>query len=310
MVARAGGRGGRGRGRPRSRAQDPTFSRKVWPAPVASAERRSSSESVHCAGVAAVVEGGLADELDLDLPSRHSTVRTSMWSASSSAGGRVCGVTCVLVIPGPDRQRVSDEDPAGRRLPGRQKDVRARLVDPGGRMVDPERREAEEARLTVEQAPEDARRVEATESRASRSRRRARRARRCGSWRGTRSRRSAGTARALPRFAGRLGATAPVLMLSIQGPCQRPYPASSSFACLGSPRPRRVRMDGRRGVEQRLHDPPLLLDRVLAGEADGLADQSRVEQDLVRRRPFAALLRELHVELDRAGAYRRDGPRA
>ena len=23
----------------------------------------------------------------------HSTVRTSMWSASSSAGGRVCGVT-------------------------------------------------------------------------------------------------------------------------------------------------------------------------------------------------------------------------
>ena len=29
-------------------------------------------------------------------PSRHSTVRTSMWSASSSAGGRVCGVTVVL----------------------------------------------------------------------------------------------------------------------------------------------------------------------------------------------------------------------
>ena len=34
-------------------------------------------------------------------PSRHSTVRTSMWSASSSAGGRVCGVTASSWSRGP-----------------------------------------------------------------------------------------------------------------------------------------------------------------------------------------------------------------
>ena len=43
----------------------------------------------------AVVERRLADELHLDPTLGHSTVRTSMWSASSSAGGRVCGVTRV-----------------------------------------------------------------------------------------------------------------------------------------------------------------------------------------------------------------------
>ena len=40
-------------------------SRTVWPAPVASAAWRSSPAIVHSAGVAPVVEGRLADQLDL-----------------------------------------------------------------------------------------------------------------------------------------------------------------------------------------------------------------------------------------------------
>ena len=108
---------------------------------------------------APVVERGLADELDLDLASRHSTVRTSRWSASSSAGGRVCGVMVVLVIPGADRERVADDDPAVASSRSSE-DVRPGLVDARRRVDDPERREAEEAGLPVEQAAEDARGVE------------------------------------------------------------------------------------------------------------------------------------------------------
>src|SRR5580765_8313208 len=55
---------------------------------------------------------------------------------------------------------------------------------------------------------------------------------------------------------------------------------------LGAPGPRGVDMDGRRGVEQRLHDPPRLLDSVLSREACRLSDQRGVEQDLVRSRPL------------------------
>src|SRR5262245_51650848 len=58
----------------------------------------------------------------------------------------------------------------------------------------------------------------------------------------------------------------------------------------------------RRGVEQRLKDPPRLLDGVLAGEPDALADERRVEQNLVRRRTLTAFRRELHVEVDAARA--------
>jgi hypothetical protein len=67
----------------------------------------------------------------------------------------------VLVIPRPDRQCVADENPAGRRLPRRGQDVRARLVDPCRRVVDPERPEPKASGLPVKQAAEHARRVEA-----------------------------------------------------------------------------------------------------------------------------------------------------
>ena len=39
-------------------------------------------------------------------------MRTSRWSASSSAGGRVCGVTVVLAAARAHGQRVADHDPA------------------------------------------------------------------------------------------------------------------------------------------------------------------------------------------------------
>ena len=123
--------------------------------------------------------------------------------------------------------------------------------------------------------------------RASRSRRRARRARRCGSSRGTRSRRSAGTATAPPRSA------APALRRSAgrahdgdPGPVPAAVAGDQLVGRLRPPRARRVRVHRRRRVEQRLHDPPRLLDAVLAGEARAVADQRRVQQHLVgRRRP-------------------------
>ena len=97
-----------------------------------------------------------------------------------------------------------------------------------------------------------------------------------------------------------------------QGPCQPPKPATSSSASFGPHEPWRVGVDRRRGVEQRLDDPPALLDVVLAGEMRWRRPTQRgVEQHLVRRRALAALLRELHVELDlvRARARRRGGRR-
>src|SRR4029450_2879819 len=60
-------------------------------------------------------------------------------------------------------------------------------------------------------------------------------------------------------------------------------------------------MNRRRRVQQRLHDPPRLLDTVLAREARAVADHRRLEQYLVRGRAFPTLLRELHLELDRRG---------
>ena len=109
---------------------------------------------------AAVVEDGLADELDLD----------AAVDALDRANEHVVGVVIgrrtrmrrdlILVIPRPDRERVANDDPARRRLPRRLEDVRARLVRTGGGMVDRKGTEAEGARLPVEHAAEDARRVE------------------------------------------------------------------------------------------------------------------------------------------------------
>ena len=52
-------------------------------------------------GDAAVVEHRLAHELDLDPALEALDVRTSVWSASSSAGGRVCGVIASSRSQGP-----------------------------------------------------------------------------------------------------------------------------------------------------------------------------------------------------------------
>ena len=109
----------------------------------------------------AVIEGGLADELDL-----HAAVE-ALHRPHEHVVGVVVGRRSrvrrdgVLVIPGAEGQRVSHDDPARRRLPGRLEDVRPGQVRPCRRVRDPERREAEEARLAVEEAAEDAGRVEA-----------------------------------------------------------------------------------------------------------------------------------------------------
>ena len=63
-------------------------------------------------------------------------------------------------------------------------------------------------------------------------------------------------------------------------------------------------MDRAGGVEQRLEDPPGLLDAVLPGEARAVAVHRGVQQHLVGRRALAALLRELHVEVDLLGLRR------
>src|SRR5215469_18786135 len=109
----------------------------------------------------AVVKGGLADELDLHLAFKAED-RSHEQMVSVVIGGRP-GVRCdlVLVIPGADRQRVADENPAGRRLPGRGQNVCARLVDSRRGMVDPEGPEPKPSGLPVEQAAEYARGVEA-----------------------------------------------------------------------------------------------------------------------------------------------------
>lgn len=60
-----------------------------------------------------------------------------------------------------------------------------------------------------------------------------------------------------------------------------------------------VFVDWRRRVQQRLHDPPRLLDGVLADEAPAVSAHRGVQEHLVGGRPLAALARELHVESDR-----------
>ena len=109
---------------------------------------------------AAVVEGGLAHELDLDaaLEALHGAHDHML----RVVVGRWPGVRrdLVLVVVRPHRQRIAHDDPAGGRLPRRLEHVRARLVDPGRGVVDPERADPEGASLAVEQAAEGAWRVE------------------------------------------------------------------------------------------------------------------------------------------------------
>ena len=112
----------------------------------------------------AVVERRLADQLDLD----------GSFQAADGAHQHVVGVVVgrrpgvrgdrVLPLPRAHRQRVPDQDPAGRRLPRGGDDVRAGLVRPRGRMAHPERPEPEVAGLPVEQRAEHAGRVEARDA--------------------------------------------------------------------------------------------------------------------------------------------------
>ena len=112
-------------------------------------------------GSAAVVEDGLTDELDLD--AALETFHRAHEDVLCVVVGRRPRVRRdrVLGLAGPHRQRLADDDPAVRRLPGRLEDVRARDIGACSRVVDPERSEAEETGLAVEQAPEHALRVEA-----------------------------------------------------------------------------------------------------------------------------------------------------
>ena len=106
---------------------------------------------------AAVVERGLADELDLD----------SALQTPNRAHEHVVGVLVgwrpgvrgdlVLVLPRTHCERVPDHYPASRRLPGRLQDVGPRLIHPRRRVVDAEGSEPEVTGLPVEQAAEDAR---------------------------------------------------------------------------------------------------------------------------------------------------------
>ena len=144
-------------------------------------------------------------------------------------------------------------------------------------------------------------------------------ARRCGSRRGTRSRRSAETARASPRSAARAVPPA-ASRCPLCAPCHfalgrfgrahdcHPGPAPAAEAReqtvrrRRAPGARRVGVHGGRILEQRLQDPPGLLDPVLTGEARAVAAHRVEQQHLVGRRRLAALLGELHIERDRLRA--------
>src|SRR5262249_40807977 len=86
---------------------------------------------------------------------------TSIWSASQSAGGRVWGVILSSWSRRPIVNASWTRIPARRRFPGRDQNVRARLVDPSCRVVDPEGPEAKPSGLPVEKTAEHAWRVEA-----------------------------------------------------------------------------------------------------------------------------------------------------
>jgi len=83
------------RSRPRSDRRS-EISRSVWPAPVASTPS-VVLDAREDRGIAPVVEHRLAQQLELDGPYVHSTVRTRTWWASKSLGGRVWDVAARAV---------------------------------------------------------------------------------------------------------------------------------------------------------------------------------------------------------------------
>src|SRR5579875_3601119 len=76
--------------------------------------------------------------------------------------------------------------------------------------------------------------------------------------------------------------------------------AGQGVRLLRPPRPPGVRDDLRRVVEQRLHDPPGLLDAILPREKLMIAGQASVQQPLVRFERLAQFGGERGVEVDRA----------
>ena len=82
---------------------------------------------------AAVVEDGLADQLDLD-PAVEAQDRAHEHVVAVVVGRRPgVGGDLVLAVPRAHREGVAHQDPAGRRLPGRQQGVGPRLVHDGRR---------------------------------------------------------------------------------------------------------------------------------------------------------------------------------
>ena len=163
----------------------------------------------------------------------HSTVLTSMWSPSSSAGGRVCGVIVSSPPRGPivNASRTTIQPVGVFQLVVEH--VGPRLVAAVGGMGDAEGAEPEEPRLSVEQATEDARCVEGRDTEPF--------DRAVGRHEGARvavgeervigdRRKRRGRGRALRRG---LGGGLIARHVVIQGPCQRPWPATSSSAAAG-----------------------------------------------------------------------------
>ncbi len=109
---------------------------------------------------APVVEHRLAHQIDLDAAFQAKDGAHEHVVAVLVGGWAGVRRDLVLVIPRAHGQRVADDDPAARRVPGREKGVRPGLVDTSGGDVDPERTQPEGAGLTVEQRAEHARRVE------------------------------------------------------------------------------------------------------------------------------------------------------
>ncbi len=139
---------------------------------------------------AAVVERGLADELDLDA-ALEALDRAHQHVVGVFVGGRPrVWRDLVLVRVRPHGQGGADEHPAGRRPPGRLEDVGAGLVDARGCVVDAERRERERCRRRDRAGCRRHSGSRSAGRTASRSPRRARRGLPCGSSRGTRSPRS------------------------------------------------------------------------------------------------------------------------
>ena len=166
-------------------------------------------------------------------------------------------------------------------------------------MVDPERAEPEAPGPTVEQAAEHAGRVEPRDAQPVDRAVRRRPARRCGSRTGTRSRRSAGTATAPPR-SGR-----PAPSGSVRLSCRHPWSVPSAVArdqLVRLRRPPRAGCVGCTGggesssgcmIRQVSSTPSWRVNRVCRRPSRRAAAPRR-------RRALAALVGELHVELDRA----------